>query len=120
MQTYDEIREIIIETLSSKGNHMNLYVAGHSLGAALATLALPDIEERTKCRIRALYTFGSPRVGDDTFAREFNERYRGRSFRIANTSDLVTSSPCAFGGHVGAIFAYRHSGGYDRSEGYLK
>ena len=93
MQTYHEIRGVMLEHLSSTSNHTKLYVAGHSLGAALATLALPDIESKTGCRIRALYTFGSPRVGDVTFVRAFNERYRNRSFRIANTSDLVTSLP---------------------------
>jgi triacylglycerol lipase len=93
MQMYDEIRGAIIETLSSTSNHMKLYVGGHSLGAALATLALPDIESKTRCRVRALYTFGSPRVGDVTFVRAFNESYHDRSFRIANTSDLVTSLP---------------------------
>lgn len=108
MQTYNEIREAILEALSSGGNHLKMYVAGHSLGAALATLALPDIEEKTKCRIQALYTFGSPRVGDDTFARNFNEQYQGRSFRIANTSDLVTSIPLPvpLAGIVGGYFSH--------------
>ena len=36
---------------------------GHSLGAALATLAA------TRERPHALYTYGSPRVGDDAFLR---------------------------------------------------
>jgi hypothetical protein len=40
-----------------------LLFSGHSLGAALATLA------STLVRPAALYTFGSPRVGDDAFVR---------------------------------------------------
>lgn len=108
LQTYHEIREVIVGTLSSINNHGTLYVAGHSLGAALATLALPDIESRITCRIRALYTFGSPRVGDATFVRVFNENYHNRSFRIANTSDLVTSIPLPvpLAGIVGGYFSH--------------
>jgi triacylglycerol lipase len=108
LQTYDEIREAIIGALSLQDNHLKLYVAGHSLGAALATLALPDIESKTKCRLQALYTFGSPRVGDATFVRTFNKCFLNRSFRIANTSDLVTSIPLPvpLAGVVGGYFSH--------------
>jgi triacylglycerol lipase len=108
MQTYTSIREDIMEIFSSIHHNMKLYVAGHSLGAALATLALPDIESTKKCRIRALYTYGSPRMGDDKFVKAFNRSFQNRSFRIVNTSDLVTSIPLPvpLAGIVGGYFSH--------------
>jgi hypothetical protein len=71
-----------IEFLEDQG--LKIWITGHSLGAALATLAadrLPDVQ--------GLYTFGSPRVGD----REFQERFRAKAFRVVNGNDIVASVP---------------------------
>jgi len=45
-----------------------LYVIGHSMGAALATICAMDVKFKAKLRDVRLYTFGSPRVGNDIFA----------------------------------------------------
>jgi triacylglycerol lipase len=90
------------------GPRTKLYVAGHSLGAALTVCAVPDIEASTRCRVEALYTFGSPRVGDDAFVQAFNGAFASRSFRISNTSDIVTSIPlpAPIAGIVGGYFSH--------------
>jgi triacylglycerol lipase len=60
------------------------WFTGHSLGAALATLSMD------RCAAaRGLYTIGSPPVGDRDFARRFDNRHAGRSFRFANHRDFV-------------------------------
>jgi triacylglycerol lipase len=108
LQLYCSIRPAIIESLTQLGGRGKLYMTGHSLGAALATLALPDIEAGAKVKIDALYTFGSPRAGDDTFVQAFNRDYGRRSFRIANTSDIVTQVPfpIPLAGLVGDYFSH--------------
>merc|ERR1711920_594383 len=47
-----------------------LVIVGHSLGAAVATLALFDVTETMReLEVGALYTFGSPRLGNSAFAK---------------------------------------------------
>ena len=42
--------------------------AGHSLGAALATMLAIDLSGNAVFASRTVFTFGSPRVGDKVFA----------------------------------------------------
>jgi triacylglycerol lipase len=108
LQTYGSMRNDIEGTLSSMNQNQKLFITGHSLGAALTTLLLPDIELHMHREVAAMYTFGSPRVGDDAFARAFNGRFRTRCFRIANTSDIVTSIPlpAPLAGIMGGYFSH--------------
>jgi predicted lipase len=93
IQTYNIFRKSILDGLKSVGPRKNLFIAGHSLGAALATLSVPDISASTPFKIPTVYTYASPRVGDKIFAIEYNNSFRNKSFRIVNTCDLVTSIP---------------------------
>jgi triacylglycerol lipase len=80
-----------------------LYITGHSLGAALATIATQSLEHNLKIRemIAACYTFGSPRVGDKHYDREF----KSPIYRVVNTTDVVTVIPLLAMGyiHIGDI-----------------
>jgi triacylglycerol lipase len=75
-----------------------LYITGHSLGAALATVATQRLEHHLKIRemIAACYTFGSPRVGDSHYDIEF----KSPIYRIVNTTDIVTVIPLVAMGYV--------------------
>lgn len=44
-----------------------LYVTGHSLGGAMATICASRLAATFNINVVALYTYGSPRVGDQTF-----------------------------------------------------
>lgn len=68
-----------------------LYLTGHSLGAALATLCAMDIAVNTN-RVPILFTFGSPRVGDPDFVQAFSQHVPN-SYRIHNEFDAVTHIP---------------------------
>ncbi|WP_373545427.1 hypothetical protein [Chamaesiphon sp.] len=93
---YVSLREQMINALNTIGvsSVSQIYVTGHSLGGALATLAIPDIlanSEFKKDKI-TLYTFASPRCGDSNFAEKF-EKQGVKHWRIANTEDFVTTLP---------------------------
>lgn len=72
-----------------------VFYTGHSLGGALATLAAARIAPK------ALYTFGSPRVGNAAFAAPLDNLPH---YRVVDDQDIVpTVPPEALGfRHVGA------------------
>jgi len=70
-----------------------VFFTGHSLGAALATLAASQCRKDpalAKCGPAALYTFGSPRVGDQKFGATLNGLFH---CRVVNNKDLVPTMP---------------------------
>jgi hypothetical protein len=82
------------------GNQI-VFFTGHSLGAALATIARRGYRDPIG-RPCALYTFGSPRVGDELM---FCANYPSNSYRIVNDQDLVAHVPTPpVYGHVGTPF----------------
>jgi triacylglycerol lipase len=88
-----------------KGGH-SLWLTGHSLGGALATLAAGRLSLGEPDRpVRGLYTFGQPRVGDAAFARAFNATLKAKSFRFVNNNDVVTRvAPRSLGySHIGSL-----------------
>ena len=108
IQVYDVLRKSVHDAFGSIGYGKRLFVAGHSLGAALATLAALDLASTKRFKDLSVYTFGSPRVGNRLFATEFNRTLKQRSFRIANTCDLVVSMPfpVPFLGFLGGYFTH--------------
>lgn len=82
-----------------------VWLTGHSLGAALATLAAARMRWKDRMPLAGLYTFGSPRVGDLTFARAAEAEFGDRTFRFVNHNDVVTRVPIAAMGfdHVGVL-----------------
>jgi predicted lipase len=108
LQSYAAVAGAIRAGLGGLDGASRIYVAGHSLGAALATLALPDLGADLGGKMAGLYTFGSPRVGDAVFSRVYDAAFGARSFRIVNSSDIVTSVPLPVPimGFVGDYFSH--------------
>jgi triacylglycerol lipase len=96
---HNSLENTIIETLKKCPENSQVFITGHSLGAALATLAAAHITKIIETTSRTLrkpivYTFASPRVGDKKFAKNFREM---ECYRIANSEDLVVSIPPSTG-----------------------
>ena len=72
-------------TATLADNPGNLYVTGHSLGAAMATIAASRMQDR----VTALVTFGSPRVGNAEFVKSVAVEH----YRVQNNCDDVTKVP---------------------------
>jgi hypothetical protein len=76
---------------STNPDPTKLLFAGHSLGAALATLTA------TTCHPAWLVTLGSPRVGDAEFAVTVHAT---QSVRFVDCCDAITEVPPPIGGYV--------------------
>ena len=74
---------------------------GHSLGGALATIAAMDFATLSSIRIKAVVTFGSPRVGNGKFARSYTRLFGDVTERYVNYCDPVPLFP-------GALLGFRH------------
>ena len=101
-QAYESVRPEIEKSLKKIGK-LPLYITGHSLGGALATVATERLESnpRFEFQVAACYTFGSPRVGN----AEYDPNIKSSFFRVVNTVDIVTVIPLLVMGfvHVGDI-----------------
>ena len=89
-KVYPEITDALKKHLA---NDTLLYVAGHSLGGALATLMAARIATDKVCGIHAVHTFGSPRVGDNEFGKAYELALGHCTYRVVNAEDLVTRVP---------------------------
>lgn len=81
----------------------NLWLAGHSLGGAIAALIAYSLPQR----VAGLYTFGSPCVGEQDFVDAFADRgLNERSFRYAHGNDAIAKGlefPGSWFRHVGQL-----------------
>ncbi len=84
-------------------NDRPLWVTGHSLGAAMAALAVARLRLNKDIPVNGLYTFGQPRTGDEEFAKAFNADFESRTFRFVNNNDVVTRVPFR-------VLNYKHIG----------
>jgi len=89
VNVFNSFRNVLHRTIE-KLNPTDLIITGHSLGAALATLAIFSFRERPKV---IGYGFGSPRVGDVDFVTLFNSLPHSEWYNVINLDDIFTSLP---------------------------
>ncbi|HJW86670.1 MAG TPA: lipase family protein [Candidatus Brocadiaceae bacterium] len=83
----------IWQYVQAQRQRRSLWVTGHSLGAALATLAVAKLRLEKDEAVNGLYTFGQPRTGDREFAKNFDADFLDQTFRYVNNNDIVTRVP---------------------------
>lgn len=79
----DNIEQYLVD-LRERFPDLTFWFTGHSLGGALATLAASRFSP-----VRAVYTFGAPRVGNEAFVRSFSTAM----YRFVNGDDVVPALP---------------------------
>ncbi|XVE74113.1 hypothetical protein DITRI_Ditri11bG0173000 [Diplodiscus trichospermus] len=88
------VREEVRRVLDMYGDEpLSLTITGHSLGAALATLAAQDINSNFgNAPMVTVISFGGPRVGNQSFRHQL-EKIGTKILRIVNSDDLITKVP---------------------------
>lgn len=93
----DELKKALRENIKKDDE---VLITGHSLGGALATIAALDFKRSLKFKNElAVYTFGSPKIGNNNFVKVYNKKVKN-SFRIVNDEDIVPQAPPGRFDHV--------------------
>jgi triacylglycerol lipase len=87
-----------------------IWITGHSLGGAMATLAAYKLQrDPAMPNPQALYTFGSPRVGNKTYIKAMEDSGL-LHFRFVNNCDIVPRVPLWPYKHFGGMYYMNHWG----------
>lgn len=108
------VKNNLLSKLDKRVQPQSIWFTGHSLGAAIATIAVGQRIVKS-LPVDGLYTFGSPRVYDWDASIKFDQALGNKAFRFVNNVDIVTRVPQR-------IMGYRHVGQlkYFNKDGVLK
>jgi triacylglycerol lipase len=98
-QVWENVKAYMTKVQQDGQVQPTLWLTGHSLGAALATLAAYYItwDHQFLIPVQGLYTFGSPRVGDSAFQQGFSTKgLASKTYRVMNHQDIVPRVPPTF------------------------
>ncbi|PPQ78601.1 hypothetical protein CVT24_002053 [Panaeolus cyanescens] len=84
----------------------SIVTAGHSLGAALASLSAVSMKSNFPDVPVRMYTYGQPRTGNPNYAKWVNSNFGpGEAFRVTHTTDPVPHVPLRLD-----VLPYAHHG----------
>ncbi|KAH9861188.1 hypothetical protein IAQ61_010925 [Plenodomus lingam] len=92
--SYREAEANVIATMTAARTQFPSYrivATGHSLGGALASLAAGSLRQRGFTV--DLYTYGAPKIGQESLAQFLTNTSNGNSFRVTKRSDPVPKLP---------------------------
>ncbi|GMI09202.1 hypothetical protein TrVE_jg1217 [Triparma verrucosa] len=98
------IRSIFEFNYDEDNKYEKLYICGHSLGGALATVFAKGVWEAVPALRKKIvgYTYGAYAIGDAAFQRDFNEKIPN-FFRCVNDKDFVPHL-------MPSYFGFEHTG----------
>ncbi len=98
---YYAVRDNILKYIKATAPGVTeLLVVGHSLGGAIAALAIPDLLAQLPGDVAPiLYTFAGPRAGHRDFEKFFDGRINV-AWRVVNVWDVVPHVPPLLAGYV--------------------
>jgi predicted lipase len=91
LKAWERVFPIVSEKLMQK-RYAKVWMVGHSLGGAIATLGSATIKRLYPFTDVITYTFGSPPVGDSEFSQMY-DALRIRSYHIQHELDIVPRFP---------------------------
>ena len=92
-KAFEKLKPKILKLIIKYAEGRQLYITGHSLGAALAQLAAYSIREKTDATIAGIYLYGSPNVGNKDFAAAYNDYLSQQTYLHINQGDILTKAP---------------------------
>lgn len=92
---YRSVRDVIHAYINKNPDIKNIRIAGHSLGAALATLCAVDMQYNFPDKDISCYPSGGPKVGNKAFVRSYNKRVPD-TYRTYMRTDIVPTLPPAW------------------------
>ncbi|GKZ32824.1 hypothetical protein AbraIFM66950_002457 [Aspergillus brasiliensis] len=101
--SWTNVRQTLTPTLNttiSQYPDYEVVIVGHSLGAAIATLAAADLRA-THGLTATLYAYASPRVANPQLAEFITNQNKGANYRFAHTDDPVPRVPLE-------VMGYKH------------
>lgn len=98
---YDELASMLKSLLTEYPDY-KIYVCGHSLGGALASLFGFMVAHEVENHITVI-SYASPRVGDYRWKREVATKSNFKLYRVTNENDIVTAIPLIGYKHVGTV-----------------
>ena len=118
---FNNLKNDLIELLKEYADY-DLFITGHSLGAALSTLFGYELSKIINNFI-TIVSFASPRVGNSEFKKDFDLIPNLKHYRITNDRDIVTAVPMLDYHHVGiniCLFKNGYNLHYDYDYNLLK
>ena len=112
---YEKIRDCV-KKLLNENKEYEIFITGHSLGAALSTLFGYELSREIDDNIIVI-SFASPRVGNYDWRKAFDDKNNLVHYRVTNNRDVVTAAPMIMYNHVG-INIHLEPSSYEIFENY--
>jgi len=110
-KAYSVVQEDVLRAISrARALGKKLYLAGHSLGGALASVSAADAyHEIGAFDVAGIYTYGMPKTCDRACADYVNSVFSPYYFRFVNDKDIIPRVPPG-SQHVGRLFHFDNDG----------